>query len=112
MTKSDEKELFRLIVSGCPDGYVKDILSGITNDVINAIDSDFGFIDLRGMIAQVIEARQELETLQKQIREAQQSAIAAQYELSSIQRQTELARETARDLGSALTSASYVRRAK
>ncbi|MDE2010491.1 MAG: hypothetical protein KGJ09_10530 [Candidatus Omnitrophica bacterium] len=63
MTKQNEKDMFGMMVAGCPDGYVRSILEGITIQVNNAIDNDFGFIDVVSTWHQQQECREEIKKL-------------------------------------------------
>ncbi|MDE2020767.1 MAG: hypothetical protein KGJ13_10560 [Patescibacteria group bacterium] len=63
MSKQQEKDMFGMMVAGCPDGYVRSILDGIKIEVNNAIDNDFGFIDVVSTWHQQKECREEIKKL-------------------------------------------------
>lgn len=76
MTKAEEKEMLRSVLRVMPDGYVKDIVSGVQCEIESAVDSDFGFITLSERFAEITEHRaevaklkQEEQVLKTQIRE-------------------------------------------
>lgn len=63
LSKFEEKIMLEDMIRSVPDGYVRDILLGVQNEINNAIDSDFGFITLSERFAEITEHRAAIETL-------------------------------------------------
>ncbi len=65
LSKAQEKELFADIVSNCPNGYVKDILSDMRLDVERAITSDFGFVSFKDRLDEIQKHRETMQESHK-----------------------------------------------
>jgi hypothetical protein len=82
LSKSDEIKLFESIVTGCPEGYVKDILSNIAPQVESAIRSDYGSISM-DLEREVADLRAERDKLIAEVKVVQERSAKLQSEYRS-----------------------------
>jgi len=87
MTKQQETDLIQKTINSLPDSYLRSILISEYDAIEGAISDDFGFIDLAGTMAQVIEGRQELIDLQKRKTALEQDLRAAAERYNQIVRE-------------------------
>jgi len=91
LTKVEEKALLRKTIAKLPDGYVRDIIADMAIEIDNAIDNDFGFVNIalrrqqtEAHAEEMRIAKEKLAILNAEIREKESDLRHLQYGLDEI----------------------------
>jgi len=91
LTKAEEKALLNEMIEGCPDGYVKDILTDMRPEIENAINSDFVYVDFAARRREATEheaemkkTRELLAVIKEEIRVKEQTIKRANNEINNL----------------------------
>ncbi len=90
LTKAAEMELFRQLVAGLPDGYIRDILTEAEPFIDSAIRSDLcSHSPISGLIDRQRELAEEIADARRQLAEVIRDLATARRELAAIDRRRE-----------------------